>query len=365
METERSVDGQRTMIVVDGRPDPSRRIPSARCCSPTKSRRRRSADAAWKPPWSTSMRGVRGLRSGADTGPDGSVAALVSADVPVVRLRRRQRPEKRGDRDLHGAHRLCCDPPHADGDRRGHGLADRPAQPPLPARAGLGGARAGGHPGFRASLLFVDVDRFKSVNDQFGHSAGDEVLRTVAQLVVGSVRRIDVAARYGGDEFAVALIGAGRDEAMDVAERIRAAVEGAHLLGPAGQVTVSVGVATFPGHAGTKAELLEKADWAMYLAKRSGPKPLCALRRRRGTHDGPEAGDSELTGLPGRDGAAGRAPGAVPAGALGGRRRSWRRQWPCRWGWSGRGGGRSQRRPGCATSASCRSRTTCCARRDR
>jgi diguanylate cyclase (GGDEF)-like protein len=149
--------------------------------------------------------------------------------------------------------------------------------------------------GSELSILFVDVDRFKSVNDQFGHSAGDEILRTVAQLVVSCVRRIDVAARYGGDEFAVALIGAGREEASEVAERIRTAVESARLVGPVGHVTVSVGVATYPGHAGTKAELLEKADWAMYVAKRSGRNRCAIFGEDEGRTLAP-AGDAELTG---------------------------------------------------------------------
>jgi len=80
----------------------------------------------------------------------------------------------------------------------------------------------------------------------------------------------------------VALIGAGRVEAAEVAERIRAAVESARLVCPVGQVTVSVGVATFPEHAATKAELLEKADWAMYIAKRSGATAARCSTRANG-----------------------------------------------------------------------------------
>ena len=123
--------------------------------------------------------------------------------------------------------------------------------------------------GTELSVLFCDVDQFKEANDRLGHRGGDDVLRRMAQVVGRTIRRIDLAARYGGDEFAVVLIETGPVMAFEVAERIRTAISEAPLA-PGGRVTVSIGLATLPGDAQTKTELLDKADWAMYVAKRRG-----------------------------------------------------------------------------------------------
>jgi len=120
------------------------------------------------------------------------------------------------------------------------------------------------------SVLFCDIDHFKELNDQFGHAAGDEVLRKTAALVSCSIRRRDLAARYGGDEFVVAMAGIGTEKALEVAERLRSTVETAHIH-PGGQpLTISVGIATFPRHVRDKEELMETADRAMYAAKQRG-----------------------------------------------------------------------------------------------
>jgi diguanylate cyclase (GGDEF)-like protein len=119
------------------------------------------------------------------------------------------------------------------------------------------------------SLLFIDLDQFKGHNDALGHKAGDEALRRVARILEQCSRRVDLAARYGGDEFALVLVDTGDAGAGEVAERVRKIVAAGHVDG-ASPLTVSIGIATFPGDARTKDELLDKADWALYAAKRAG-----------------------------------------------------------------------------------------------
>ena len=122
--------------------------------------------------------------------------------------------------------------------------------------------------GEELSVLFIDLDAFKVFNDSRGHKAGDEVLCRVARAVERRTRRVDLAARYGGDEVVVALLGSGEADAIDTAERIRSEIRAGNTSDAA--ISVSIGVATFPGDAGSKVELLEKADRAMYAAKRAG-----------------------------------------------------------------------------------------------
>ena len=126
------------------------------------------------------------------------------------------------------------------------------------------------------SVLFIDLDELKVFNDSRGHKAGDEVLRRVARAVEKRTRRIDLVARYGGDEFVVALLGTGTAAAVDTAERIRSGIRAENTND--GAISVSIGVATFPDDAGSKAELLDKADWAMYVAKRAGRDRVVAFK---------------------------------------------------------------------------------------
>jgi diguanylate cyclase (GGDEF)-like protein len=118
------------------------------------------------------------------------------------------------------------------------------------------------------ALLFCDVDRFKGLNDRHGHLVGDDVLRRVSRILVSCVRRGDVAARYGGDEFCVLLRDAGMETAVEVAERIRQQV-GDLWIGQDKAATVSIGVAAL-GDRRDPEELLEMADRAMYAAKQAG-----------------------------------------------------------------------------------------------
>ncbi len=126
----------------------------------------------------------------------------------------------------------------------------------------------------RAPLAFVllDLDRFKSINDQFGHPAGDAVLSEVAALLAETVREIDVASRWGGEEFALILPGTDLEGGLQLAERLRAAL-GARPVRVAAEteilVTASFGVAAFPDHE-TEQGLFAAADAALFEAKRSG-----------------------------------------------------------------------------------------------
>jgi diguanylate cyclase (GGDEF)-like protein len=119
-------------------------------------------------------------------------------------------------------------------------------------------------------ILMVDIDRFKALNDRFGHPVGDEVLRAVARALRVTVRAEDVPARYGGEEFVVVLRQASVEQALEVAERVRQAVRELEPdeLGIVSPVTVSVGVAV--GTAVEPGALVERADAALYLAKRHG-----------------------------------------------------------------------------------------------
>ncbi len=134
------------------------------------------------------------------------------------------------------------------------------------------------------SLLFVDLDNFKQINDLYGHTTGDQVLREIGWLLDsqqgpgrGIARASDFAARYGGEEFALILPDTSMDGALSAAERLRIRVttltmlpELATLKGGSFQLTCSIGVASFPIHADNPADLVIAADTAVYAAKRSG-----------------------------------------------------------------------------------------------
>lgn len=127
-----------------------------------------------------------------------------------------------------------------------------------------------------ASLLMIDLDDLKVVNDSHGHQAGDTVLREVASTLKRSVRNCDVVARYGGDEFAVILVETGKMDAITTAERLRGLMAmPSHLTAglnvhPKHATTISIGVSNYPTDAGEIDELVSEADRALYAAKASG-----------------------------------------------------------------------------------------------
>ncbi|MCW2959882.1 MAG: hypothetical protein JWM90_269 [Thermoleophilia bacterium] len=125
--------------------------------------------------------------------------------------------------------------------------------------------------GGSCSILVLDLDHFKKFNDTHGHQAGNLLLRALADTVREAKRDSDFAARFGGEEFVVLVPGDAPD-AVRLAERLRLAVAAIELpqLGPDGRVTVSIGVACFPEQATNAAELFERADQALYVAKGSG-----------------------------------------------------------------------------------------------
>lgn len=122
------------------------------------------------------------------------------------------------------------------------------------------------------SVLMLDLDYFKQVNDTFGHEAGDKVLKTLAETLVKSVRTSDMVIRYGGEEFLIVLLDTGAEVALDVAEKIRAKVEETKISLPGTmlQKTISIGVSEFPADTDTFWQVVKFADVALYEAKSQG-----------------------------------------------------------------------------------------------
>ena len=133
-------------------------------------------------------------------------------------------------------------------------------------------------------MLFLDLDRFKAVNDSFGHLVGTETLRRLVAVLEETIREVDTLARYGGDEFAILLGGSSHQNALQIAERIRSAVAATgYEAGPGERIrlSVSIGVATHPTHGDTLESLLEAADKAMYRAKSLGRNRVCSAAELR------------------------------------------------------------------------------------
>jgi len=126
------------------------------------------------------------------------------------------------------------------------------------------------------SLIFVDIDHFKSINDNFGHKCGDMTLTSVANWIKDSVRGSDTVFRYGGEEFVILLVDSNIDEATVIAERVRSGIE-SHTLAfgmDVVNITASLGVSSLQAHE-TMDSFINRADSAMYRAKRAGRNQIC------------------------------------------------------------------------------------------
>ena len=131
------------------------------------------------------------------------------------------------------------------------------------------------------ALLMLDIDHFKSFNDNYGHHVGDRVLREVSALLMRDMREVDTVARYGGEEFVIILPETSQRGAMQVAERLRRNVEQTtfHLSHPGApqRLTISIGVAQYGGDGNHRDELIEAADSALYAAKEKGRNAIVAF----------------------------------------------------------------------------------------
>ena len=122
------------------------------------------------------------------------------------------------------------------------------------------------------TVVMIDVDGLKSVNDRYGHTAGSQLIKTIAHSIKDTIRKTDVLARFGGDEFVILMTHTNTEHAHMAAERIRAAIQNTSfdLTGNRISTTVSVGVASFPEGVDEPAEVLDKADIALYKSKQYG-----------------------------------------------------------------------------------------------
>ena len=122
------------------------------------------------------------------------------------------------------------------------------------------------------SLMLVDLDHFKKINDNYGHPVGDFVLKEVAAFLKNSVRNVDHVARYGGEEFAIILPDTSSEDAFMLAHRMGAEMRKTELedQGVKLNVTFSIGIATYPEHALVKEQLIDFADTALYSSKKTG-----------------------------------------------------------------------------------------------
>lgn len=147
------------------------------------------------------------------------------------------------------------------------------------------------------SLMMIDSDHLKAVNDTHGHAAGDRLIQTIAHSIRNALKSTDIVARYGGDEFVCLLPGIGEEGALAVGERIRQrlaeellAVDGGHVA-----ITVSIGIATHPAHGPTLEDISKSADRALYVSKARGRDRVTLYSDVQDEGTAPQAKESRLT----------------------------------------------------------------------
>lgn len=123
------------------------------------------------------------------------------------------------------------------------------------------------------TLLMIDMDNFKIFNDAYGHQSGDAIVREISKIFRDVSRKIDIIARYGGEEFAIILPDTKKEEAFILAERLRKAVENSQALK---QLTISIGMSSYPDNGDSKEDLIATADKALYEAKSAGKNRICS-----------------------------------------------------------------------------------------
>ena len=138
---------------------------------------------------------------------------------------------------------------------------------------------------YPVSVILLDIDYFKRINDTFGHKGGDRVLKAFGELLLSETRSGDMACRYGGEEFALAFPGMSLEDAQQRAEKIRARFQDQRIVVGKDEIraTVSGGVATYPFHGKTSDDLMQSADKALYAAKEEGRNRICLAQDRPST----------------------------------------------------------------------------------
>jgi len=130
------------------------------------------------------------------------------------------------------------------------------------------------------SIMMLDLDKFKKVNDTYGHPAGDRVLQQSARIILQRIRNCDFAARYGGEEFVVILPETSEENSVTIGERIKDTIAQHTFNLPDGKdirITISIGIASFPANAMTAEKLIERADQALYNVKQTGRNRVCVF----------------------------------------------------------------------------------------
>ena len=273
--TERAVDSHRCMIVVDSDRDPESRIPLGEIAFSDDleieifADRTLQANTLNVDSWGTWLQGAAPIRDDS-----GVVVGLVAASVAPKALH--QRPSLTSEVSAafaEIARAAAGRQTRFEIDAVTDSLTGLCNHRHLHEQLDVG-VREASRSERSLSLLMCDVDEFARLNDERGHRAGDEALRRVAQALTSCVRRGDIAARLGGDDFIVVLPGADREQAMEVAERVRAKIEAAG----GGAATVSIGIATMPQDGASKKSLLAAAEAALKEAKRAGRNQIAAAR---------------------------------------------------------------------------------------